>query len=201
MFRIDILLLSLALGLYAQNVAAQDPISPPGTVPIRTVGLCVLSDRKTPISRTTIENLIDHLSADYTEQVGIAFKMAELHDHRFASDARDPKIQHACAAGNAILIFTNRNGVQRENGEEKELLGMEYPGVVWIYRTARRTARESSAFTTLEHEIAHLFGVDDDNDPQSFMNSRGRGTSWTPTIRRIIRDHSMWEWGGKDDIT
>lgn len=171
--------------------------------PARTVGLCVLDDKKAPVSRATITTLIDRLSTDYAAQVGIAFRIAELHDYHFVSSENEGRTWKSCAKSDAIVVFTNSDRHELRKSGERELLGREYSGAVWIYRTEHRAPDESSAFTTLEHEIAHLFGVRDDRDPnsKSFMNFHGRGTSWTEKIRNIIRNHIAWAWGGVDDIT
>lgn len=155
--------------------------------PIRKLNICILIYKEAnQVSKKTVKSLIQKASEDYENNVGIKFKIVEKHETSLdvikSWDLRK-EFRSECVKGDAVIVFTNKEQPGNWGRSNSDF------NVIWIYEVDS-LLNANQCFTTqmtVEHEIAHLFGVWDELGNRSFMHTDYKCTRmWPSEIKDVI---------------
>ena len=175
----------------------------------RTIEVCVLIDKGSPVKAEVIRQAISSVSREYEKHVSIRFEA-----HTFAPFKGNVGIlpvdftrfvQNVCNPSNEVRLVITNEAMEfpRPDGRIEELVAYahEYTGVIIMYNVEKQShyldqAGNSVLETSLKHEIGHLFGLDHTTDKESFLYSisnlsRGR---WTIEVKRLIKENRWRRW-------
>lgn len=174
---------------------------------IRNVNVCALVSEKNPVSLENINLLMERASVDYMQNVIMKFTIVEAHTTNL-----DPKIDLSranelsrkfraeCSQGEIVLVFSNeKHFILFDNRKQGEVFGLSTRtfGVAWIYTADSRFNATCNISTkmTVEHEIAHLFGAEDDKSGRSLMSRNFDCKDiWPESLRKIILKNKFHTW-------
>ncbi len=158
---------------------------------LRFITVCVLNDTKAPVSQHVINTTLSIAFQQYKDWVGIIFTIVQQVSYAGDLTAWDIDqglyIRDQCNIGEIRIVFSNQiiarnhmsyfEGHRLISSDDKAILGASsnsFYGYILVYEsdeqfTAHARSGESALVLMLRHEIAHLFGLDDNHDQTSFM--------------------------------
>lgn len=184
-------------------------------IPIkRVITVCIANDVAAPVKPRVIEKLFSMVSADYHANVGVVFRA--LPTVEFDGDLESYPIDQGfylrkiCPANAEIrMVFTNQRLMSadqsdargRDPAAESAADSHTYFGFLQIYNVEERMkVRDESGnvapFTTLRHEIGHIFGLEHTPDKKSFMYTPSALSEglWTDDVVDFIVEHRDRRW-------
>jgi len=175
----------------------------------RTIEVCVLIDKESPVKAEVISQAINSVSREYENHVRIRFKA-----HTFVPFKGNVGIlpvdfsrfvKHVCAPSNEVRIVITNEAMEfpRPDGRIEELLAYadDYAGVIIMYNVEKQSRDRDQGGnpaleTSLKHEIGHLFGLEHTTDLESFLHFTSNSSlgRWTIEVKRLIKENKWRRW-------
>jgi hypothetical protein len=201
--------------LLAACAAQAAPKTAPAAEDVRVIRVCVLNDAAAPVDGDIMASVLEAVSVDYAEHAGVAFAPDAVREYRGDLSAwqldMGPALRRACPKTSEIrVLFTDRAPSRAEAtpyapaaGAEDAMAGDASPhfGFVILYRSTERwndwnKKGERAIIGTFRHEAGHLFGLEHEKDPSSFMYSPSDTSdgTWTSGVTAAIRKERNRRW-------
>lgn len=212
--RIVTILLLFCSACAAPQTQAQARTAAPSEV--RVIPTCVVNDSNAPVPESLVREALSALNRRYLAEVGISFEpdtyvSAPFKPSGWPMDTAFA-LRKTCPDKDELrFVFSDRE-VHRADAtmtmakDDAQMAGDAHPyyGFVIVYSArerweARNAGGGRALISTFEHELGHLFGLDDTEDKTSFMyfSSNASLGQWTEESRKTIRANKWRRWWPK----